>query len=196
MALHADAIYALLRPFSLREIEKASNHAFLLEIDGDCAACFCHAEAVREAIYRNHLSCAEQDGAADSHLPYRAAAPDCDGVVRFDVTMHSGLPAGRQNVAQEQCLIVGQAIRHFDVGRIGEGHPHVLRLHTWIASSQVRVAEQACSRVAEDLFSQMFVSVGSFAYREVAAQALLALAADDRKWYDDALPFPQPAVHS
>ena len=53
---------------------------------------------------------AEQDRAADRHLPDRAAAPDRHRVVRLDVALHRRLPAGRQDVAEEQDLLVGEAV--------------------------------------------------------------------------------------
>ena len=59
--------------------------------------------------------------------PTGPAAPDRDGVGRLDVALHGGLPAGREDVAKEQDLLVGQAVRDLDWVRIGIGHAHILR---------------------------------------------------------------------
>ena len=69
-----------------------------------------HGEALGHAVDRDHLLGAEQHGAADRHLPDRAAAPDRDRVGRLDVALHRGLPAGREDVAEEQHLLVGEAV--------------------------------------------------------------------------------------
>src|SRR5438105_2768341 len=51
----------------------------------------------------------------------------------------------------------------------------------------MRIAEEAGSGVAEDLVGEMPVAVGALTDGEIAAPALLALAADDREGHDDAV---------
>ena len=81
----------------------------VVEVDGDGAAGARHVEALGHAVDRDHLLGAEQHRRADRHLADRAGAPDRDRVVRLDVALHRGLPAGREDVAEEQDLLVGEA---------------------------------------------------------------------------------------
>jgi hypothetical protein len=60
-----------------------------------------------------------------------------------------------------------------------------------IAAGEVRVAEQACRGVAERRFGHLLVAVRALAHGEVAAPALLALAARDREGDDDAVALPE-----
>ena len=68
-----------------------------------------HVEALGDAVDRDHLLRAEQHGAADRHLPDGPGAPDRDRVGRLDVALDRGLPAGREDVAEKQHLLVGKA---------------------------------------------------------------------------------------
>ena len=120
-------------------------------------------EPLGQAVDGDDLLGAEQDGAADRHLADRAAAPDGDRVGRLDVALDRGLPAGREDIAEEQHLLVGQAVRHLDVRRVGEGHAQILGLAAGIAAGQVRVAEQARRRVAEHLVGEVLLAVGRLA---------------------------------
>ena len=107
MRFRADAVDALLRAFAVGEFVQPLDDALFQEVDGGGAAGFRHAQALRQAIDRDHLLGAQQDGAADRHLADRAAAPDRHRVGRLDVALHRRLPAGRADVAQEQQLLVG-----------------------------------------------------------------------------------------
>jgi hypothetical protein len=69
--------------------------------------------------------------------------------------------------------------------RVGERHPHILGLPARITAGQVRVAEQARRRMAEHLGRDIAVAVSPFANGEVAAFALVAVAAKDRERNDD-----------
>ena len=62
---------------------------------------------------------AEQEGAADGELPDRTAAPDRDRLAALDIAEIGGHVAGREDVRQEQHLLVAQAVRHFDRPDIG-----------------------------------------------------------------------------
>src|SRR6185437_6580937 len=94
---------------------------------------------------------AEQDGAADGHLADRTATPDRDGIGGLDIALDGGLPAGRENVAEEEHLFIAEPVRHLYVGGVRERYTEVLRLAAGITAGQVRVAEQACRGVAEHL---------------------------------------------
>ena len=50
--------------------------------------------------------------------------------------------AGREDVREEQHLLVGQRRRHLERPDVGERHAHVLRLPAGEAADQVRVAER------------------------------------------------------
>src|SRR5690242_13560196 len=60
----------------------------------------------------------------------------------------------------------------------------------------MRVAEQACCRVAEHLVGEMPLAIGGLADREIAALALFAFAANDGERNNDAIARLQFSVHS
>ena len=182
-----DRVDAFLGSLAAGQLVEPLDGAFLLEIDRDRAGRLGHRQALGQPVDRDDLFRAQQDRAADRHLPDRAAAPDRDRVGRLDVALHRGLPAGRKDVAEEQQLLVGDAVRHLDVRRVGERHAQIFGLPALIAAGQVRVAEQPGRGVAERGVGQRLVAVGALADREIAAPALLAFAADDRERDDDAL---------
>ena len=194
MGLHPDAIDALFRALAVGELLESLQDAFAFEVDGDGAAGFGHAEPLGQAVDRDHLVGAEQNGAADRHLSDGTAAPDRDRIGRLDVALHGRLPAGREDVAEKQHLLVGNAVGDLDAGGIGKRHAQVLGLAAGIAAGQMGVAEQAGRRVSEHLVGEMTLAVGGLADREIAALALVAFAANDREGNDDAVALLQLAV--
>src|SRR4051812_10364428 len=128
MRLHADAINTLLGALSVSQLIQALKNAFLLEVDRNGPAGLGHAEPFRDAVNRDDLPGAQEDRAADGHLPHRAAAPYRHGIGRFDVALQGGLPAGRENVAQEEGLLVRERIRDFDMRGVRERYAQVLSL--------------------------------------------------------------------
>ena len=68
-----------------------------------------HLQPVGEAVDGDHPLGAEQEGAGDRELADRAAAPDGDHVARLDVAHLGAHVAGRQDVGEEQHLLVGHA---------------------------------------------------------------------------------------
>jgi hypothetical protein len=122
---------------------------------------------------------AEEDGGPDRHLADGSGAPDRHRVGRLDVALHGRLPAGREDVGEEKQLLVRDAVRHLDVGGVGERNAQILGLAAGIAAGEVGVAEQARRRVAEGGGRDLLVAVGGLADGEVAPFALVALAADD-----------------
>ena len=70
-----------------------------------------HGQAFRHIVDGNHLLGAEQDGAANAELAYRAGAPYRDGIGRLDVALHRRLPAGGKDVAEKQHLLVAELAR-------------------------------------------------------------------------------------
>src|SRR5205085_1971298 len=133
---------------------------------------------------------------ADRHLSYRSAAPDCDGIGRLDVALHRRLPAGRENVAEEQRLFVTHPLGNLDVSGVGKRHAQIFSLPARIPAGQMRVAEQTGRGVAEYLVGDLLVAVRPFANREVAPLALLAFTADDGEGYHDPVTLLQLSVHA
>ena len=74
----------------------------------------------------------------DRGEPDRARADDRDGVARLDAAVENAdLVRGRQDVGEEEHLLVAQVVRHLVDGRVGERHPGELGL-------------QAVDQMAED----------------------------------------------
>src|SRR4051812_7615628 len=145
-------------------------------------------------IDRYNLFRAEEDRRADRHLPDRAAAPDRDRVTGLNVGLHCRLPAGREDVGEEQQLLVVDAVGHLDVRRVGERYPQILGLPAGITAGEVRVAKKARRPVAKNLVAQFALPVRPLAYREVAAPALVAFTALDREGDDDAVALLERAL--
>src|SRR4051812_7572468 len=179
MGFQPDGVDALLRALATGELVQTLDHALFIEVDGNGATGFRHFQALRHMIDGDHLLGAEEDGAADRHLTDGTAAPDRNGIGRLDIALDGGLPSGREDVTEEENLLVRDTIRHLDVRRISKGNAEIFGLPARIAAGQMRVVEQACGRVAEYLVSEILLAVGGLAHREIAAFALVALAADD-----------------
>jgi hypothetical protein len=122
-------------------------------------------QPVVEAVDRDHPLGAEQHGAGDRELADRAGAPDGDRPRRPDVAHLGAHVAGREDVRQEQHLLVGQVVLDLDRADVGERHARVLGLAAGVAAGQVRVAEDAGGRVAEHLLGHPGVRVGVLAER-------------------------------
>ena len=69
------------------------------------------AQPLRHAIDRDDALGAEQIRALDRELAHRPAAPDGDGVAGLDVAVLGGHVTGREDVGEEQHLLVGQRVR-------------------------------------------------------------------------------------
>src|SRR5690606_7260561 len=136
--------------------------------DGDGAAGPRHAQAFRHAVDGDDLLGPEQQGAADRELADRTRAPYGDRVGRLDVALHRRLPAGSEDVAEEQRPLVREAVRHLDGADVGVRYAHVLGLAARIAAGQVGVAEETCGAVAVQLVGDALVTVGALAYREMS----------------------------
>src|ERR1051325_4588143 len=106
VGLQAHGVDALLRPLAPRQLVEPFDHALLLDVDGDGAPGPSHGQPLGDAVDRHHLLRPQEDRAADAELADRAGPPDSDGVLGLDVALDGGLPARREDVAQEQHLLV------------------------------------------------------------------------------------------
>src|SRR4051812_44115389 len=98
--------------------------------------------------------------AANRHLSDRPATPDRDSVRGLNVALHSRLPTGRKDVAEEQHLLVGEASRgYLDVGLIGVRNADIFCLAAGISPREMGVSEQARRRVAKHLVRDLPVPV-------------------------------------
>ncbi len=156
------------------------------EIDGDGAGGARQFQPLRNRVDRDDPLGAEQERAADRHLPDRAAAPDGDRVALLDVAEIRRHVAGRENVGEEQHLLVAQARRHLDRPDIGVGHAQILRLAAGKAAEKVRIAEQAGRRMTPQRLGLFlaFLRIGPLAAGEGAALAEEAFAAGDDEGHD------------
>jgi len=134
---------------------------------------------------RNHPLRAEQESTADRELCDRAAAEYGDGLAALDFAVLRRHIAGRENVGQEQHLLVREALRHLHRADIGKRHAQIFCLTGQEAAQQVRITEQARRRVTPEPGRGRCVRVGTLATRVEAALAEEALAAGDRERHDD-----------
>src|SRR5690606_28434856 len=187
MCLHAHRVDAFFRALAPGQLGQAFEHAFLVEIDGDGAAGAGHGQPLGHVVDAHHLPGAHHHRAADGELAHRPRAPDRHRVGGLDVTLRRGLPAGRQDVAEEQHLLVGHAIGNHHRADVGVGHAHVLGLTARVAAGEVGVAVEPGSGVAEQFVGDVLVAVAALAHREVAAPTLVALATDDGEGHHHAV---------
>ncbi len=159
----------------------------LLEIQGLRAGGLRQRQALGHGVDREHALGAKKEGAADRHLADRAAAPDRDRVAWLDVAELGAHVAGREDVRQEQNLLVAQMARHLDRADIGKRHAQIFRLAAGIAAQQMGVAEQPGGRVAPELLRLRPVGIGALAAGIEAALAEEAFAASDRERHDHAV---------
>ena len=96
-----------------------------------------------EVVDRDHPFGAHQECRLDREQPDRAAAPHRHGIARLDVAVLRRHPAGGQDVAEEQDLLVLDAVvGDHQRADIGKRHADVFRLSARIAAGQVAEAEQ------------------------------------------------------
>ena len=169
------------------EILDAVVDILLHEIDGHGARVARELQALGHGVDGDNAGRAQQEGAADGELAHRAAPPDGDRVVGLYVAEIRRHVAGRENVREEQDLLVAQGLRHLERADIGIGHAHVFGLAAGVAAQQVGITEQAGRRMAPQGRRLGVVRVGALASREEALLAEEALAAGDGERHDDAV---------
>jgi hypothetical protein len=162
-------------------------HVRLLVVDRLGAPLGGHVEALLEAVDGDDAPRPEQEGALDGEQPDGAAAPDGDGVARLDVAVLGGHVAGREDVAEEEHLLVVDALGNLHRPHVGVGHARVLGLPARVAAHHVRVAEDARAREAVDLLLHPRVRVRVVAGRPQPAPAEEAAPTGDRERDDHAV---------
>ena len=123
----------------------------LREIDRLGAAGLGHRQALGHLVDRDHPAGAHHQRRADGELADRPAAPDRDGVAVLDLGVLGRHVAGREDVREEQRLLVGDAVGDLDRPDIRHRHAQILGLAAAIAAQHVAEAEQAGGRMAHRL---------------------------------------------
>jgi hypothetical protein len=106
-----------------------------------------------------------------------SAAPDRDRLAAFQVAEIRGHVAGRENVRQEQHLIVAQSRGDLDGTDVSEWNAQIFRLAAGKSAEQMRIAEQSGGRMTPQLFGLLRIRVGALAAGIKAALAEEALPA-------------------
>ncbi len=137
MGLEAHRVHAGVGTASSRPLHQHVVHVGLLVIDGLRSSVPGHLQALGNPIDRQHLLRTEQEGASDRKLPHRAAPPNGDRIARLNVAVFSGHVAGRENVREEQDLLIGQSVFDFDRADVGKRHSSIFRLSAGEAAGEV-----------------------------------------------------------
>ena len=98
------------------------------EIDGLRPAGFRHGQSLWHFINRDDAPGSQQQRGADRELSDRTAAPDRNGVARFDLRIDGRHVAGREDVGQKKRLFVGDAVRNLDRTDVGHRDPEIFGL--------------------------------------------------------------------
>src|SRR6185437_8346626 len=120
----------------------------------------------------------------DGEESHRATPPYGNGIARTDAALLRRHVPRREDVREEEHLLVAQVLRHLDGTDVGEGDARVLRLTAGIAAEQVRVAEESCRRVPPELLGEPGVGIGILAERMHRLLSEEARAAGDRERID------------
>jgi hypothetical protein len=110
-------------------------------------------------VERDHPFRAQHVRAADGELSDRSATPHRDNIAALDVAILRGHESGREDVREEQCLVVAQAFGNFHGTDIGERHAHILRLPAGKPAEEVRVTEQPGGALPVNLLRHLRVRV-------------------------------------
>jgi len=143
VGLGADRVDAAVGPPAAGHLHQPVVDVLLLVVDRLRVAVLPrHLEALGDPVDGDDPVGAEHPGALDGELPDRPAAPDGDGVVLLDVGVLRGHVAGREDVREEEHLLVGEPGVDRDGTDVGVRNPQVLRLRARVPAREVRVAEQ------------------------------------------------------
>ena len=106
MRLHPDCVDAGIRASTAGHFLQRLEHAQLFIVERFSTALARHAQSLGKAIDRDHTPRAEHECASDGELPHRTASPDCHRVALSNVAVLRGHVARRQDVREEQHLLV------------------------------------------------------------------------------------------
>ena len=81
-----------------------------------------HRQPLRNRVYSNHSFRSQQEGASDSHLANWPASPYRDRVSGLDVAEICRHVAGRENVRQEEHLLIRQVVGNLQGSDISKRH--------------------------------------------------------------------------
>ncbi len=190
VGLEPDRVDARVRSSPARELEESLTHVLGGVVDdvGRARARPRHLEAVVEAVDRDHPLRSEHACARDRELADRPRAPHRDRVAALDVAHLRAHVAGREDVGEEQDLLVVEAGRDLQRPHVRERHADVLRLPARVAAEHVRVAEQPRRRVPPQRGRDGGVGVRVLAEGGLAFDARRARAARDGEGDDDPIP--------
>src|SRR5829696_10380733 len=188
--LHADGVDHRVRPAAARELlELLDDVGVLGEVDrvGRSRPLERHLQPVVVLVDGDHALGPEHDGARDRELPHGPRPEHRDHLAAGDLAKLGSHEARREDVRQEEHLLVGQVVLDLDRPDVGVGDAGVLGLAAGVAARDVRVAEDAGRRVAEELLGDARVRVGVLADGVELVLAGPAVAAGDRERDDDAV---------
>src|SRR5208283_5136536 len=173
---------------TLRQLlNRRIDAAFPPEIERDRAGLARHLESFGNGVDCNDALGAEQERAADRHLSHGPAAPGGDGIALLNVAEFGGHVAGREDVREEDHLVVGKTLGDLDWTHIGIRHAQVLGLAATVTAENMCVAEQPGGRMSPELFCGLPVRIGALAGGKITSLAEEALAAGDGEWHDNAI---------
>ena len=83
-----------------------------------------------------------------ANWPTGPATPDRNGIALLDMGVLRTHVAGREDIGQEQDLLVLEVVGHGEGAGVGKRHADIFGLSTGVAARHVTVAEQARRRMA------------------------------------------------
>jgi hypothetical protein len=120
--------------------------------------------------------CAVDERKVGAHLTNGTGSPDGYDVTLLDTSVDDAVPAGRENVREEEASLIRHVVREREEVHIAKGDASVLGLSTGEATSEMAVAEHACCPAAVHGVLES-VGVGLLALRRQLLLAVIAVSA-------------------
>src|SRR5215211_5540826 len=98
---------------------------------------FRHLQSLRETVNSDNSRRVEPPYTLDRHLSYRATAPDRDCVTRLDISILSGHISSREDICQEENLLVSESIFDLEWTHICKWDAHIFGLSACVAAHQM-----------------------------------------------------------
>jgi hypothetical protein len=105
-------------------------------------------EPVLDVVHADHASCAHEPRRLRGEQADRAAAVHDYRVAAADVAHFRAHVACREDVGQEEHVLVRHVVRDLHRADVAERHAHVLRLSSLVPARRVRVAIHAARELA------------------------------------------------